>query len=220
MDVGALALSCVTTYETTEPLRAALAQTKALQQELAQYRPPTDWAARPHFRTDTDEDVWRMRISQELCDAFIQEIRDVADEIPLIPPMTNSPRDYLVPGLPWSYANPVSKVCMRRRVGMVIASDSVLSSVFESNPDLLMRRWWEELEGWCRAYFTARALSFDSVMYASAPADYARAEKNWFVSQILAEGGFDLMARIRTELWSIFPGSRQAGLWVSYMRSR
>jgi hypothetical protein len=216
--IRGLALSCVVLHSSTAELRESQGRIHTLEQELLNYRPPMDWARRLHFRTDAEEEAWRTAISQELCDGFVSEVFLSAEGIPLSPPMANRSRDYLVPGLPWSYDNPVIKSTMCKRVAITIEKDEVLSTVYPSTPELLMRRWWDELEGWCRAYGASRARAFDPAAYDRDPAAYERAESERLVDDVTKASGFGLMARIRTEMWATYPPSREAGLWVSFMR--
>jgi len=219
-----LALVCAATHASLEP---------ALQlgRRLRAYEPPPPttgpggWPV--VFEREADRLDWLRRLTTDLWVRYVEAFR----RHPVHPALYRAfdydvyyPNDRL---FAWQRANPVTREVMESEVAGLVAADDRLRDVYRvDHPGLLLRRWWDELNGWCREFMAREANVARPHYYPSHPTidggtvsptpsgacpcdDCLRAATQDMVDRITSSDGFDFSRRVLFELAQLFPPSRE-----------
>lgn len=143
--LGQAALTCIQLHDAAGPLRTAA-------NALEKYEPPPRWTGVDSpFRDSVERTSWITTLVTRLWLQYSQCLRTNAAGFP---PALYRPYTFHNGGkpFPWEQANPVPREEMIEKVNVIIAEDSVLHDIYKPHAELLLRNWWEELNGWCREY--------------------------------------------------------------------
>lgn len=203
-----LALVCAATHES---LRPAL----ELRQRLSAYEAPSSWPV--VFDNESDRLAWLREVTTNLWVRYVEALR----QHPVHPGLyTAFDYDVYFPAnslFAWQRANPVRREVMERLAAGIVAADPRLRDVYRIDPGLLLRRWWDELNGWCREFMAREAwtprphadTSPDRLMSGCPCDECLRSATQDLVDRITSSDGFDFSRRVLYELSRLFPPSRE-----------
>lgn len=149
--LGQVALVCAQLHDGARPLQAAL-------EALAKYEPPACWNdLDPVFGTAGERSTWITNLVTRIWLAYSEIVRNNPAGFPpaLYRPYSFHSSPSTAP-FPWEKANPVSHEEMLVAMTKIINEDRVLRTIYKPRPELLLRKWWDELNGWCREYRSAQ----------------------------------------------------------------
>lgn len=210
-----LALVCAATHDSLRP-------TLELRRRLSAYEAPSSWPV--VFDRESDRLAWLREVTTNLWVRYVEALR----QHPVHPGLyTAFDYDVYFPAdspFAWQRANPVRREVMQRLAAGIVAADPRLRDVYRvDNPGLLLRRWWDELNGWCREFMAREAQTARPHYYAAAadntspdqlmsgcPCDEClRSATQDLVDRITSSDGFDFSRRVLYELARLFPPSRE-----------
>lgn len=206
--LGTLALTCVSTHD-------SLAHLSAMRAEIGKYVPPAQWPV--VFSEEEKRTEWLTQLTSSIWSEYCTAVKEANLQPVAYQPFNFDLSHPSTMRFSWQRANPVTLHDMTDRIrGNIAGKDALLLSSYAlSEPALLLRKWWDELNGWCRAYMAQEAQrnyhdDTDQPSYPVCPCDACAKEAvQDMLEAMLSDTGFDFCRRVRYELESIFPPSKQ-----------
>lgn len=212
--LGQAALTCVQLHEGSKPLQAAI-------DNLEKYEPPARWGRlAPVFTTSGERTTWITQLVTRIWLAYTNLVR--AKPVGFPPALYRAFTFHSNPTAPfsWEKANPTDREKIIEAITKIIQEDTVLSSIYKPHPELLLRKWWDELNGWCREYRSTQQKRWSCAPYGHETSDSDTifsngcpcpqctiTSVNEMLDHMSSEIGFAYSQRVAYEFDKIFPQS-------------